>query len=122
MDDLFAISRGASRTVLLVGPWALKIPRCRAGWRSFLCGLLSNLGERERWANHSHPGLCPVIWSAPGGWCVIMPRVRIARLLPDEARALAPAAGYDHKASSYGFHRGELVAVDYHGDIWRELT
>jgi hypothetical protein len=31
-------------------------------------------------------------------------------------------AGFDHKASSYGYHRGELVAIDYHGDVWREAA
>jgi hypothetical protein len=109
------ISRGASRTVLLVGRWAVKVPRLRAGWRATLCGMLSNMAERDRWRAGPREGLCPVLCALPGGVALVMPRVGPAADPP--SRNLA---GFDHKASSYGYHRGELVAIDYHGDVWRE--
>jgi hypothetical protein len=114
---MIRVSRGASRTVLLVGRWAVKAPRLRAGWRAFLCGLLSNMSERDRWRLGSRDGLCPVLWSLPGGICLVMPRVRITGEVPERN-----VAGFDHKASSYGYHRGELVAIDYHGDVWSEAA
>lgn len=111
------ISRGASRTVLLVGRYAVKLPRVGAGWKPLLCGLLSNMAERDRWKYGRRRGLCPVLWSAPAGLCVVMPRVLPAERAPDE---LAHLTGRDHKPSSYGYHHGELVAVDYHGNVWQE--
>lgn len=116
---MIAVSRGASRTVLLVGRWAVKIPRLRAGWRALLCGLLSNMAERDRWRAGPRDGLCPVLWALPGGLCVVMPRVEMAGAAQE---GLAHLTGYDHKASSYGYHRGELVAVDYHGNVYKEAA
>lgn len=82
-----------------------------------LCGLLSNMAERDRWRLGPRDGLCPVLWSLPGGLLLVMPRAEPATEPP--ARNLA---GYDHKPSSYGYHRGELVATDYHGNVWREAA
>lgn len=111
------ISRGASRTVLLIGRWAVKVPRLRAGWKSTLCGMLSNMAERDRWRAGPREGLCPVLFVLPGGLCVVMPRVRITGEVPDRN-----VSGFDHKGSSYGYHAGELVAIDYHGNVYREAA
>jgi hypothetical protein len=118
---MISVSRGASRTVLLVGRWAVKVPRLRAGYKAFLCGMLSNMAERDRWRVARQPGLCPVLWSLPFGLCVVMPRVRLVDRTTDTTE-LAGLTGYDHKASSYGYHRGELVAIDYHGDVYKEAA
>ena len=64
---------GAMREVLLVGRWALKLPKLTRGWRQFLRGLLSNMEEREISAN-GWPEFCPVLFALPGGWLVIMRR------------------------------------------------
>lgn len=116
---MISLSRGASRVVLLAGPWAIKLPRFTAGWKAGLCGLLSNLAERERWRTGPRAGLCPILWTLPGGWCVVMARARAAEGVIGTER-LAGLTGYDHKPDSYGWHRGELVALDYHGNVYKE--
>jgi hypothetical protein len=115
------VRHGASRTVLLVGSLAVKLPRLGNGWRPFLWGLLSNIAEREA-GRDAHPWLCPVLWSIPGGWCVVMPRC--APLTAEEWESLAEtpgphheAAGFDFKRSSFGRLGGRLVVFDYHGSI-----
>lgn len=104
------ITEGRNRFVLLIGGYAIKFPSLRC-WRDFLFGILNNLNERE--AHASHPAYCPVLWSAPGAVLIVMPRVEI---MDDEAFAGAQvpaAAGVEHKASSWGWLNGRLVAVDY---------
>ena len=68
----FAHKRGVTREVLLLGGYALKIPSLRS-WRCFLWGLLANIQERE-FSLTGWPELCPVIFSAPGGFLTVMPR------------------------------------------------
>lgn len=107
------IRHGYSRTVLLIGPWAVKVPSVR-GYRRFLWGLLSNLAEAAR---RQTPGAAPVLLRLPLGLAVVQPRcdpVPDGVPIPAHVRALA---GYDDKACSYGLHRGEVVALDYHGDV-----
>lgn len=96
--------------------WAVKVPR-PMGWRRFLTGLLANMDETTL-SRTGKPVLCPVLWSVPGGWLVVMPR---ARPLTDyEARSLdycglMEGAGVDWEAkpSSFGVHRGKVVCIDY---------
>jgi hypothetical protein len=108
---------GISRTVLLVGPLAIKVPTVRYGWAKFLRGLLANMQERE-WARMVDGRLCPIVFSLPGGWLVVMLR---ARPLTDyEWRALDPIVGdafrelpVERKSDSFGVLYGRYVAVDY---------
>lgn len=116
---MIVVSRGASRVVLLIGPWAVKLPRFGAGWRAGLCGLMSNMAEVQRWRAGPREGLCPVLWSVPGGWCVVMARCSPGVVPPHRAHL----AGFDGwKPDSWGWHKGELVALDYHGDIYQEAA
>lgn len=68
----FDIRFGMFRRVLLLGPWAIKIPRLKR----FKRGRWSNLWERELWKQRAHPALCPVIAADPFGLFVVMPRAR----------------------------------------------
>lgn len=76
------IVRGCTRTVLLIGSWAVKVPSFRYGnefrwrWRSFLNGLLANMQEVQ-FSETAWPELCPVRLNDPFGLLIIMPRVRI---------------------------------------------
>lgn len=104
---------GQSRTVLLLGPWAVKLP-CILGWRRFLWGLLSNLAERER---AGMEGACPLLWAAPLGSVLVVARgepVPPGVEIPPHVRELA---GYDDKPCSYGIVEGRVVALDYHGMV-----
>lgn len=104
------IRTGRNRTVLLIGRWAIKLPSIRSA-HDFAFGLLNNLNERDWHAQH--PSYCPVLWAAPLGLALVMPR---ARVLSDvEYAAVVPpaVAGVERKADSWGWLGGRLVALDY---------
>lgn len=112
------VRSGVSRSVLLVGPLAVKVPFL-GSWKRFLYGLLSNLHERQE-ARRRLPRTCPVLLSDPLGLLVLMPRCA-----PLPEGALTPelyqeftAAGVqaEPKPCSFGVLRGEVVALDYHGN------
>jgi len=116
MDHL-AVMRGATRTVLLTKRYAIKVPRL-ASWRLFLCGLLANMQERE-FSRAGWPELCPVLFSLPGGWLVVMPRAaplsdlewaQIDMRWPDRADYVVPV---EMKRDSFGRLLSRIVAVDY---------
>lgn len=75
------IRSGVTRTVILIGSYAIKVPSFRYGafkwrWRSFLNGLLANLQEVE-FSDAKWPELCPVIRSSRFGLFLVMPRVQV---------------------------------------------
>lgn len=72
-DAWITVLNGAARSTFLVGPWAFKFPSYR-GWRPFLRGLLANGQERMFWRDTRDPRLCPIPFSLPGGFLVVMPR------------------------------------------------
>lgn len=114
------IKSGATRHVLLIGRWAIKVPRITR-WRMFLHGLLANMQERQ-WSGFCHR-LCPIVFGVPGGWLVVMRR---AAPLPDEtwdawdASTMQQFKKFDgttlpveYKRDSLGEFEGRVVAVDY---------
>lgn len=111
---------GVMREVFLIGRWAVKIPKLTRGWRNFLQGLLANLQERELSAR-GYPQLCPVVFSIPGGWLVVMPRVEplsnefaadfdMIQFAETEDGLSLPI---EMKADSFGRLHERVVAVDY---------
>lgn len=114
---------GVSRTVWLVGPWAIKTPRVR--------GAMSPTGSGLSWtiprawiANHSErdwsgvEGVAPVIRSWLGGLVNVYPRC-------EEWPETGPEPDYDNigegwmprdrKRSNVGLLNGEPVWLDYDG-------
>lgn len=118
-----AILKGATRVVFLVGNYAIKIPRL-CSWKHFLQGLLANMQERT-FAKTGCLKLCPIPFSLPGGWLVVMRRAR--PLSDDQYRVLweeldswlvdtgkrAMVIPAEKKQDSFGWIDGILVAVDY---------
>jgi len=110
---------GVTRHVLLVGPYAIKVPRLNYGWGKFLTGLLCNMQERMM-GTLGLDALCPVVWSIPGGWCVVMRR---ARIMTDEefdafdVEAFLDRPDYsvpaERKSNSFGWLGDRIVAIDY---------
>lgn len=121
------IAAGCTRFVLLIGPWAVKVPRPDTGWAMMLRGMLGNMQEAAFWVTGWRQ-LCPVLWSIPGGFLIVMRR---ARPLTDsewadltwerhcafrevrvngEVEGVAPV---EYKRCSYGYLGDRLVAVDY---------
>jgi hypothetical protein len=122
------IRTGISRTVVLVGRWAVKIPTGRGVGlkpRSFrgrlegVCrGLLANLSEHEwhtyePWAG----GVAPVLHSWVGGLVQVYPRCEPLDVVDDDAgRATLPRLDPDPgdvKVDNYGRLNGRVVRVDY---------
>lgn len=108
------VTEGRNRFVLLTRRHAIKVPSLRC-WRDFLFGMLNNMNEAT-W-HREHAAYCPVVWAAPLGLAIVMPRVQ--PLAPDvfaqllRRRLLPPVRGVERKASSWGMLDGQLVATDY---------
>lgn len=115
------LAYGVTRTVLLVGRYAFKFP-AMGEWRLFLLGLLANMQERM-FARTGWPELCPVLFSLPGGWLVVMRRAKVLTepewlaLDEKEVSEFINRPGYivpaELKSDSFGWLDGRLVAVDY---------
>ena len=119
------VTLGHSRTVFLVGRYAIKVPVVCYGWRAFLRGLLANLSEAEwaRWTDAARVRLCPVVTALPGGFALVMRRARPlseAEFGALDVEAFLCYAGdplyrlpVEAKADSFGMLDGRVVAVDY---------
>ena len=112
------VRRGITRTVLLVGRWAVKVPSLRshghglAGvlW-SFCRGILANQSEAE-WSGQ--PGLCPKVW-AFAGLISVYPRCEpvTREVQAEEYAAIGWAGPTDKKPANLGLLDGRMVWVDY---------
>lgn len=115
---MIKLRHGSTRTVALFRGIAIKIPRMTT-WRTFLNGLLSNMQERE-FSRSGWPELCPILFSLPGGWLVIMKRAK--PLSDDEWCSFDVYKWPAHdeytvpveiKQDSFGVLQDRIVAVDY---------
>lgn len=112
------ISKGSTRLVFIVFDIAIKIPN-PTNWKMFLCGLLGNMQEAAFWTMRLD-GMCPVIFSLPGGFFNVMRRAKI--LTDDEFEVFDVNAWISDnqdcipvelKRDSFGWLDGKVVAVDY---------
>lgn len=104
------LKSGQTRTVLLVGRFAIKFPRIANGWRFFLMGMLANVNER-RWSGFD-ARLCPVLWCAPLGLMLCMRR---AEPWPDDQPPpeMKGLPFLDSQSSNFGVLDGAVVSIDY---------
>jgi len=110
---------GISRDVFLIGKYAFKFASPRYGYKNFLQGLLANIQEAT-FSKAGWPELCPVLAATPGGFLIIMPRVRV---MTDEEFEGFDYVGFvfgddynipaEAKSDSFGWLDGKIVAVDY---------
>lgn len=120
------IRRGTTRTVLLLGKYAIKLPRLSAhhsGLRgrmwSLARGILANISESE-WSGMQ--GVCPVLWSGFGGIVNIMPRCKPVyedRSVEEYYAISNQLFASDKKPQNLGLLNGELVWIDYDQD-WND--
>lgn len=121
------IKGGCTRHCLLIGNYAIKIPRLNYGWQLFLRGLLGNMQE-VHFNTMKDDRMAPVIFNIPGGWLIVMPRCKELTLAEYEdvdrkmfdsnychetqefTKCRVPA---ESKASSFGWYNGKIVAIDY---------
>jgi hypothetical protein len=101
---------GVTRMVILTKSLAIKLPS-PISWRQFLMGLLANMHE-VLWYSTKHRLLCPIKFSLPGGWLLVMPRcqsVSEAEINYEDFKGLP----VDHKPENFGKYSGRVVLVDY---------
>jgi hypothetical protein len=113
------VKQGATRYVLLTKWYAIKIPRL-SEWRLCLQGLLANMQETLWWKGMKHEKLCPVLFSIPGGFLIVMPRATplsrteyVALDFDDFADQEDFVIPVEDKQDSFGILQGRIVAVDY---------
>lgn len=108
----------------MIGGYAIKIPVLVYGWKNFLHGLIANYNEIQlsKWAVKSgNNEFCPVKWYIPGGWIVVMPRVKV---MTDEEFKSFDYHGFvyqkdyvvpcENKSDSFGWlPNGKIVVIDY---------
>ena len=115
-----SIEYGCTRIVILTKRYAFKIPQFTYQWRHFLWGLICNMSERNWSRSLACDGLCPIVFSLPGGWLNVMLRARpltrsewfgfdYASFVKRED-CLIPV---EEKMDSFVVLDGNIVAVDY---------
>lgn len=115
------LRNGATRWVILTERYAIKIPSLE-DYKCFLNGLLANMQECLWWkADYCKDCLCPILFSLPGGFLVVMPRCRV--LQEDDEVPMGDLDAFceredfiipaERKCDSFGWHKGNLVAIDY---------
>lgn len=110
---------GCTRIVFVCNRFVVKVPNFLDGWRLFLCGLLANMQERTFSATEWDE-LCPVLWSTPGGWLVVMQRARVMtreEFMEFDFDSFISKPDYvipvEAKSNSFGYLNNKVVAIDY---------
>jgi hypothetical protein len=111
------VLHGTTRVVILTKRFAFKFPTY-VSWRLFLNGLLCNMQEKQ--FSGTSPNLCPVLWSLPGGFLVVMPRcepITRATFFGMDVQTFIEQPDMflpvENKQDSFGWYKDRIVAVDY---------
>lgn len=114
---------GITRRVLLVGSYAIKVPRLRFGWSKLLYGLLSNMTEARFTCLADQFRLCPTVFSVPGGFLNVQRRCEPlsdeeweqTRLNHDDVHGRGDWQGMacDFKRDNFGTLNGRVVLLDF---------
>ena len=107
------ITRGVTRTVIIIGNYVFKFPCLHYKWDNFLTGLLCNIQE-IKFKNLSDK-LCPILFYLPGGFLNVMPKCKM--ISEDEFYTL-DLKDYinlpiEFKQDSFGKLNNKIVAIDY---------
>jgi len=114
------MKKGATRWVFFIGKFAFKFPSF-SGWKQFLWGLLANIQEKEfSKVDVLKNKLCPVIFSFPFGFLVVMPKAKILErdeISKEHLKTFCTCGEFmipsELKYDSFGYLNGKLVSVDY---------
>src|SRR5512135_991167 len=108
--------QGVYRRVLLIGRFAIKVPRLR----HMLSGLRCNRWEREMWRTwrpiFKWENLCPITIADPLGIFVVMPRAAQPVSLEDVIEATPdyyPDITSETKPADFGRIGNRVFALDY---------
>lgn len=116
--------KGYSRFVLLIGPYAIKVPYFRWGWFKVVSAVYMNLKEVQiyNYVARQHPEhlryLCPVVRPLLGGLLLVMRRAETGLCEQDistvyRLRIRAARLHADDKCENYGRIDGRIVKLDY---------
>jgi hypothetical protein len=117
-----AVKRGITRSVLLIGNYAIKVPRLKKDpnspipfWRRVIQGLQSNIAERDQRGN---PAVAPLVCSVLGGLLQVYVRCKpytgVAVRLEDMAKLTREyGKPIDAKKDNLGYLNGRIVLLDY---------
>lgn len=123
MTTAISTSGGVTRAVLLIGQYAIKVPRVRYGWAKLLHGLLSNMTEARFTGLAEQFQLCPTVLSVPGGFLNVQRRCRplndreweATRQNQDDVHGRGDWQGMacDFKRDNFGVLDGRVVLLDF---------
>lgn len=108
------INTGVTRHVILIGDYAVKIPRLNYGWRNFLQGLLCNMQEAS-FGKMNDKRMCPVLFSINGGFLLIMPRCRPLSEIEFNTLNINTFWGKNEKATN-GYYGDCIIPVEHKRD------
>jgi hypothetical protein len=124
MPQLLRWERGTFRFVVLLGPWAIKVPRLSKCADGAWC----NREEMRISAAAGDARFCPVLWASRRGWWLVMRRATPLTGKPtttaeiithvQELMSLQDDTGIpveDAKAANLGMLGDQLVIFDYAG-------
>jgi len=114
-ERLMEIKYGSTRTVFLVGNFAIKVPSF-VQWSLFLQGLLANINETKFSKVKIFNNLCPVVFSIPGGFLNVMPLCQPITMTDFKYHMVEIknfGVEVEPKLDSFGWLEGKIVAVDY---------
>jgi len=115
------MKHGSTRSVLFVGKYAIKLPRC-FDVISFLSGMIANVQEARLSKVKEFEGkVCPVLFCFPFGLFLVMPKCEpldekwqwMGVELIEMWQNKQPVPTVELKNSSFGIYKGNIVAVDY---------
>ncbi len=115
---------GTTRTVFLIGKYAIKIPRfwhkySGHRWKTFLCGILDNISENQWWKSSGKEDkdkLCPVLYFFPFGFLLIMERAKKLNNAEYDKKSFHNKFKYfplDNKITNFGKINNKIVLIDY---------
>lgn len=113
------IKKGATRTVFLIGKYAIKTPTLCYGHDHFLNGCYGNWLERKyfkSWMTYkSNVKVAPSLFCSWFGLIQIQIRCEpmIENLTYEQIDFFKPLCGSDFKKENFGWYKEELVCLDY---------
>lgn len=114
MESDLIVRHGVTRTVFLIGRYAVKVPTLRYGLDAWAWGIVSNTSEREWYSFEDWQGkVAPVLRSWLGGLIQVYPRCEPFDPNSMEYPLFVNFAPGDKKPDNYGVLNGAVVCLDY---------
>lgn len=116
------VRRGITRTVWLIGPWAVKFPSLRYAGAFFFKGCFANLSEAWLWNDKKDKRywMAPVLWCGWFGLFLVMRRCEEVKSCSDWEYPIIFHNDMDIKPENIGILNGRHVWIDYAQDNGKE--